>query len=749
MTLTRISSFIYFRCCAALLTLAAFLLIATNAHAIDISAGTEEVQITLNPALDAARPGDTMVLGIRQKIKAGWHTYWRNPGDAGLSTKVIWTLPAGIQAGDLQWPVPAKLKQGPIVNYGYEEDVTLLADLSIAASAKVGSILPVKAKVSWLVCKEVCIPQQAEVGFDLPIANVALDNAANAQLLAQAKTTLPLNKDWAIDVTPDNTAIVLEVSPASSVTNSIKSIYFFSDTAGVVKHDADQNFNIDSGVLTINLTAGDTALKQGAHFGGVLDVTLSNDSHYGVVIETSIGKKTTSPAAAAATVKPTALAMTPSLKEPSVEAPTITATNDIDTPLALLFALLGGLILNLMPCVFPVLSLKALSLVQHAHGSKLVMRLHGLSYALGVLVSFGILGAVLIVLKSAGAQIGWGFQFQSPLFVLLVAYLIFLVGLNLSGVFTLGSALANVGSSLADRRGFVGSFFTGVLATLVATPCTAPLMGGAITYALAQPAFTLMAVLLSMGLGLALPFFLLSMWPVLQRWLPRPGLWMERMKQILAFPMYATTIWLIWVLAQQTNRNTVLIALCGLLALAFAAWLFNSTRTSNHRVQRSSAFISLCIAVMAISIAVERVNIAAARPNNSVNTITAADASNASVSDPLWQPYSAEKLASLRADGKPVFINLTAAWCITCLVNERVVLDTDAMADILKREDITYLKGDWTNQDPQISALLQQFGRSGVPLYVFYPKGRDAKAIVLPQLLTIGTMKKNLTATVH
>jgi thiol:disulfide interchange protein DsbD len=338
-----------------------------------------------------------------------------------------------------------------------------------------------------------------------------------------------------------------------------------------------------------------------------------------------------------------------------------------------------------------------------------------------------LLGGVLIVLKAGGAQIGWGFQFQSPVFVLMTSYLVFSVGLSLSGVFSIGASIAGVGSSLAQRPGYAGSFFTGVLATIVATPCTAPFMGGALGYALTQPPVQLMAVFLSLGLGLALPYLLLSNWPLLQRRLPRPGIWMERMKQVLAFPMYGTGVWLVWVLAQQAGTGAIAIALGGMVTIAFAAWLFESTRASEPSIRNAG------IACAALAVAVV---LAGGYIGVTANAAGGAMPEQSSTAKEISQPYSAERLQALRSRGMPVFVNFTAAWCITCLVNERVALGQHAVSRTFDAEGITYLKGDWTNQDVRITSQLAEFGRSGVPLYVFYPKGIDSTPVVLPQLLT-------------
>jgi thiol:disulfide interchange protein DsbD len=408
--------------------------------------------------------------------------------------------------------------------------------------------------------------------------------------------------------------------------------------------------------------------------------------------------------------------------------PTGTASgSDIGLIAAILLALAGGIILNLMPCVFPVLSIKALALIRHGVHADRNTRMQGLAYTAGIILSFLVLAALLLALRAGGAQIGWGFQFQTPGFVLAVAWLMFAIGLSLSGVFTLGNSVAGLGEALTEKPGYRGSFFTGVLAAIVATPCTAPFMGAAIAFALSQPASHLILVFTGLGLGLALPYLLLSNWPLLQRCLPRPGLWMERLKQLFAFPMYATALWLSWVLVQQAGADALLIALGGMLVIAFAAWLFDSTRSSPTNRRRAATLIAVAL-LAGISIA-GYLQLQAAAPAATANSKHVAAGEN-------WEAYSEEKLQTLRAEGKPVFLNFTAAWCITCLANERVALSKDNVIAAFREQGVTYLKGDWTNQDAAITKKLAEFGRNGVPLYVFYPAGKDTQPVLLPQILT-------------
>lgn len=670
-------------------------------YAISDRAATEQVAAQLVASVDAVTPNSEVYFGINQRIIPHWHTYWLNPGDSGLSTSIKWQLPANANASEILWPIPGHISLGTITNYGYSNEVTLLSKIKIPSSAKIGDVFTAQAHVEWLVCNEECIPQEVDLAISLPIVAQGNPTGSGSPLIQQAIGQLPVPSLWPMQLEKTSDGFNLQIELSESQIKNIKELWFYPVDWGVIVQNIQQPFEMTKNGILLHLKSGESPLKPNQPLKGVLVITetINND-----LVATGF------------TVE-----QIPSIKNSSTKT-------DIGFATALLLALVGGLILNLMPCVFPVLSLKALSLVSHSHLSSVQVRLHGWVYTLGVLVSFILLAATLVILKAGGTQIGWGFQFQSPLFVLAMAYLMFLVGLNLSGVFVIGGSIAGVGSSLADRGGYSGSFFTGVLATIVATPCTAPFMAAALGYALTQPAIKLFAIFLSLGFGLALPYLLLANWPGLQRWLPRPGLWMERTKQVLAFPMYAATAWLVWVLAQQSGPGIVLIALGGIIALAFAAWLYNTTRNSSPNIERAGTGSALIILVLTILAGYSTIN---ANPLNDTGNKTAASDINQN-----WEPYSAERLHDLLAQGKPVFLNFTASWCISCLVNEKVALSTHDVKAAFKAADITYLKGDWTKRDAEITAMLTQFGRSGVPLYVFYPAGKSSKPVELPQVLT-------------
>ncbi len=502
------------------------------AHVSD-KAATPQVQAQLVASVDAIVPGGEIYLGVNQQIIPHWHTYWINPGDSGNATTINWILPDGATTSDIIWPAPGRFSMGPITNYAYENNVTLLSKVSVPSSLAAGDSFTARAVVDWLVCAEECIPQQVELALSLPVVATAGEVGEGSPLVAEALARVPVASPWpvtaqqsAIDGETGQGKLQLQIGLAKEQVAQIKDIWFYPyDWGRIRQSDPQQRTDLDTAVQ-LDIPTGEAPAALGDTLAGVLVIQERQGITRGYDVSVPVQPIANSQGNGGVA---------------------------IGFFSALLLALLGGVILNLMPCVFPVLSIKALSLASHVHYSARETRRQGYVYTLGVLASFALLALTLILLKAGGSQIGWGFQFQSPIFVLLVAYLLFAVGLSLSGVFFIGGAVAGVGSSLTEKPGYSGSFFTGVLATVVATPCTAPFMAAALGYAVAQPPFKLLAIFLSLGLGLALPYLMLSCWPRLQHWLPRPGLWMERAKQFLAFPMYAAAIWLVWVLVQQVG----------------------------------------------------------------------------------------------------------------------------------------------------------------------------------------------------
>lgn len=686
---------------AALLVVAA-LLGARSAQAEPVR--SDHVEAELVAENTSLQPGGENWVALRIVPEPGWHVYWRNPGDSGLPTSLNWTLPTAVTAGDIVWPHPQREALGNIVNYGYTEETLLLVPLEVAAEAV--SPVELKAKAKWLVCKDLCIPGSAELSLGLPLASEGAPKAderwRDAFAKSRARLPQPAPADWKVGFDIVNTAATKEFTLAIRGANitSAGDVSFFPYANDLINHSSpSRKANDAKQGLRITRTLNEFFVKAPEQVDGVL-VLHDGDTDKAWEIHAQPARIEAVPASAADSE---AVGETPPAP---AEAPQL--------GLVLLFALLGGLILNLMPCVFPVLSIKAISLVESRGATARKQRAHALAYTAGVLLTFAGLAGLLLVLRSTGSAIGWGFQLQQPAFVGALAYLFFAMGLSLSGVVEFGTRLMGVGQSLAGGSGYRSSFFTGVLAVAVASPCTAPFMGTALGYALSQPAYMAMAVFLALGFGLALPFLLIGFNPALGRLLPRPGRWMETFKQVMAFPLYLTALWLLWVLGGLTDRNGMAVALLGFVLIAFALWLWNR-----------SGLVATALKILSIAAAVALLG----SPLLKVASGPAAAATHAA-----FEPWSEERLAALRAEGRTVFVNFTADWCITCKVNEHGALASDAVRKAFAERNVVWLEGDWTRADPVITKTLTDFGRAGVPLYLVYVNGGEPA--VLPQVLT-------------
>jgi thiol:disulfide interchange protein DsbD len=623
-------------------------------------------------------PGTPFKVGLRLRLQPGWHTYWRNPGDAGIAPELTFALPDGASAGPIAWPAPQRQPEGPLMTYGYSGEVLLAVPVS-------GPAHTVRLHASWLVCKEICVPEEGDFRLDLPAGPPTA--SPEAPLFAAAEASLPRPSPWTAQVASDGT---LTVSGAGISPAAVRDAWFVPAEADTVDGPAAQPLRVHDEAFSLALKPGQ-AFKPDAPLAGVLTVLDAGGQR-------------------------TALAVSATPGGPPAE-PGLPWWRVIG------FALLGGFILNLMPCVFPVLAVKAVGLAGLSGAARRHAVAHALSYTAGVVVTFTLVGAVLLGLRALGSAAGWGFQFQSPAFVAGMAWVLFAVGLNLSGVYQVQVSAAGAGQSLATRGGHTGSFFTGLLAVLVATPCTAPFMGVAIGSALAAGSVGLtMAVFVAMGLGLAAPYLVLAALPAFARILPRPGRWMEFVRQVLAFPMYAASAWLLWVMSQEAGSAGVVGIAAGLVLVGFAAWALGlGQRELGGRVRRIAH--SAALAAMLAALAV-------------LSGIAASPAAPAGLAAEAGvERFSAERLAALRDQGRPVFVNMTAAWCVTCLVNERMALAQPPVRQAFAASGVAYLKGDWTLQDAAITRFLHSLGRDGVPLYVLYPPAHGAP-VVLPQILT-------------
>jgi thiol:disulfide interchange protein/DsbC/DsbD-like thiol-disulfide interchange protein len=673
---------------------------------------TDNVRAHLVSEASSIAAAQSFWVALELDIRDGWHTYWRNPGDSGQATTLKWTLPAGFTAGDIVWTAPHRFEIPPLVNYGYAKHAVHLVNITAPKNLKAGTPVVLSAKAGWLVCSDVCIPEDADLQLKIPVsAQAGPADPKDAALFEAARSELPSTQParTTARIQGGRLSIVLGKEWGATLTQ-IRSLAFFPYDEGSIEYAAPQVLNRGKETIELSMKLGDQPPKPGT-IRGVLSATeqSGNDT---VTVPMEIAAGLSGSSAGPATPPPRLERIGASL------------------PVLFLSAVLGGLILNLMPCVFPVLSIKAIGLAEQAKKHPAAVRAKGLVFAAGVISSMLCLAAAMLALRAGGEQIGWGFQLQSPLFVTLLIYLLLAVGLNLSGVFEVGGALAGVGDSLTQGDNYRASFFTGVLTTLVATPCTAPYMAFAIGAALTQPPLVALCIFAALGFGLSLPYLLLSFAPWLRRALPKPGAWMDTLKQIFAFPMYASAAWLLWVLAQQTSSVGLGAALAGAILVALAAWAYQKSKSSSAGGRVTALVTATLSVLLAIILPMRFADVAAA--SSSVSAGQAGDG---------WQPYDAARVAALRAAGRPLLVNFTASWCLTCLVNERNAFADSAVQTVFRDKGVTLMKGDWTNRDPAITKALAAFGRAGVPLYVVYNSSPGSEPVVLPQLLTANVVQ--------
>ena len=640
---------------------------------------------------ETATPGSTQWVAVVMDQDPGWHTYWRNPGDAGEATQIAWTLPDGWRAGAIDWPVPKRLPLGPIMNYGYEGRAVLPVPISIPTGAKLGSSAHLTAKVDYLICAEICVPGEAVAQLDLPIAaGPAPLNPQGHALIQSALASVP--RAGAVTATFQQTGREVRLSAAGSelAGTGAANAYFFPYHSASIDQAKPQAVGRGPRGVTLTFAAGPAFTgKTPSHLAGALVI---DGRGYDV---------------SAAAGPPLAGTSDPDTSSAARAA-------DLGLWLAMAYAFVGGLILNLMPCVFPILSMKATALAGHSE-DRVQARIQALAFLGGVLVSFLILAGGLLALRAAGSAAGWGFQLQSPTLVALLALVMLAAALNLSGLFEVGLSLQGVGGGLAARGGVIGAVFTGVLAVVVAAPCTAPFMGPALGYALTQPVAFALAVFLALGLGFAAPFTIVAFTPALIRLLPKPGSWMAIFRKAMAFPMYGAAAWLAWVLAQQSGAEGLARLLAAAVVLALAAWLFGLSQEKRASGERAPVLGGAAVLTLL-----------------GAGLVAAAPLGASALAARPWSPQA---VAQARAAGHPVLVNFTAAWCVTCQVNERVAFSDPSVARAFRHANAVYLVGDWTNRDAAIGQALQAQGRIGVPLYLMYDARGDAPT-VLPQLLT-------------
>ncbi len=680
------------------------LLTAAWASAVPSSAKMPHLEVALISEQTTVQPGHEFWVGLDFTLEPGWHVYWVNPGDSGEAPKVKWTLPEGFQAGSIQWPKPEKISVATLVDYGYSNHVLLMMPMHAAAEIKTDKTADLLADVHYLVCREVCMPGKAQLGLSLPVSSSAqLDANAHVRFEATRKDIPPpAPANWKMSTEAERNDFVLTVDTG----HREKPGMFFPLQEQQIENAAPQKAESAAHGIKLRLKKSDGLTQIPATLQGLL--LLPDGRAYlvdapvtgGGAIAASGGQKTGPDALAASKV-----------------------TQSLASVIG--FAFLGGIILNLMPCVFPVLSMKVLSLTHVGQAEAKSARMNGIFYTLGILVSFWTLVGILLALRAAGHGIGWGFQMQSPIFVVCLTALMFLLGLNLLGVFEIGLSWMGVGSSLASKSGYTGSFFTGVLATIVATPCTAPYMGAAVGYALTQSSLIAFAVFTALALGLAAPFLLLSFEPRWARALPRPGEWMVRLKQAMAFPLFGAAIWLVWVFGQQLGMDAAGRLLAGLLLIAIAGWIYGAF---GNKLWRDVLALLLLGAGLYVPISA----------NGDGSRVVSANSVPQKQGGLQWEAFSAAKLQEYRTQSKPVLVDFTAAWCLSCQVNERAVFHSDEVQQRLHDSGVALMKADWTSYDPAITHALADYGRSGVPFYVMY--GSSGEELISTELLTPQSM---------
>ena len=626
-----------------------------------------------------ALEGDDLLVGVKFELEEGWHTYWKNPGDAGEGASIEWNLPESLIASKILWPGPHKIPVEPLMTFGYNNEVVLLTKISLAQD--VVFPLDIKAKVGWFTCKDICIPQEGEINLKINQGNKipTTDSYEIDSYFKSVPTTF--NQNYRVEKLDEKFFLQTEIGDGQHYEN----VYFFPEEYGLTNYVDEQKYekNLNSFILEVNASDANLNLQT---FTGVIEATNNEE---------------------------------PSYFEISYPLTTEESNAEQSIFLLIIFAFIGGLILNIMPCVFPILSIKILRFMEHSENSSIKTYKFGLYYSLGAIMSFLIIAFILIFLKASGESIGWGFQLQYPLVISILFYLFIALGFMFMSNLVFGSQLGQLSSIARVKNESLESFLTGILAVVVASPCTAPFMGSAIGFALLQPGINSIFIFLSLGIGFALPYFILSVKPSLLAFLPKPGAWMETFKQFMAFPMWGSALWLLWVLSGQVDTDTVILVLIGGLLISLSLWLLEKNTTEVRFIQWIVRLISLILLLFSL-------------------WIIPTSYSEKEKEKETDLVYSEAMLKEYRDSKELIFLNFTADWCITCKVNERVALKTNAVNEIIRKKNIKYIEADWTRKDSIIAKKLEEFGRTGVPLYLLYPS--EGEPIILPEILTEDTL---------
>jgi thiol:disulfide interchange protein len=679
-------------------------------HAEAQSVTTDNAEVELISENKSIQPGETFWIGVRMDLREGWYVYYRNPGDSGMPLMVEWMHDKDFSIGEFQWPYPVWIDAGGgLSSYGYYGDVLFMMEATAPENLTPGTDYTLKAEADWLICEKVCIPEYADLELTLTVSNEDVEyNEEWLSYFADTRSKLPVKLDyWNAEVSFEGSKATLNLSTDAFEVPDYTEITYFAKKEAEIENSAAQPFSIVGNTITMELQKSGYKTDEFNRLWGLIYNPDGWDE--------------------AGTVK--AMIVDVGTEEESIIAEGSSLSVFSARFLIIMgFAFIGGLILNLMPCVFPILSIKVMNFMQMSGHDPSEVRKHGYVFGLGVISSFLVLAGLLLILRATGQELGWGFQLQTPAFIAFMTFLMFGLGLSLMGVFEIGNSLINVAGKAGNSEGMRGSFFSGILATVLATPCTAPFMGTALGVAITLPATTALTIFAMLGLGMAAPYVLLSSFPALIKYLPKPGAWMETFKQLMAFPLFATAIWLIWVFGQQVGVDGLARLLVGLLLLSIGIWIIH--RWQAFQISTRTRLISRSFATLFII----------GGFFFSASSSTLESGSKASTVDSYgihWEQFSGELIQQHLDDGKNVYVDFTADWCITCHANKRIVFSSNRVLDRFVDLEFVMVKADWTNRNPEITRALSSFGRNGVPLNVIYSQNLE-EPMILPSVLTPG-----------
>lgn len=676
-------------------------------------AQTGNAEMELISENETIQPGERFWIGVRMDMRDGWYVYYRNPGDSGIPLMTNWLHDKDFRIGDIQWPYPVWIDVGAgLASYGYYGDVLFMMEATAPSDLEPGSEYTLKAEADYLICEKVCIPEYQEIELTLGVTDGEVDyNEKWLPYFAETRSKLPVEPDyWKAEASVSGNEITLRLTTDAFELPEYSEVIYFANEQGEIENAKKPSFRQEGQTLYISMQKSSYKSDDVTRLWGLVYNADGWDE--------------------SGEIK----AITVDLDGSDI---TFASAGDSDSSLSVFslrfliilgFAFLGGLILNLMPCVFPILSIKVMNFMQMSGHNPGEVKKHGFVFAAGVILSFIVLAGLLLLLRAGGQELGWGFQLQTPAFIAFMTFLIFGLGLSLMGVFEIGNSLINVAGKAGTGEGLRGSFFSGILATVLATPCTAPFMGTALGVAVTLPASTALMIFAMLGIGMAAPYILLTSFPALMKYLPKPGAWMETFKQAMAFPLFATAIWLSWVFGHQTGLDGLVNLLIGLLLLSLGIWIIH--RWNRYKISTRGRIISRSIAT--ILIVGGFLFSASTKPASFDGESASVDGYGIS-----WEPFSIQLVDEYREEGRNVFIDFTAAWCITCKANERIAFSSSSVKDRFKELDFVMIKADWTNRNPEITRTLQSFGRNGVPLYVIYSEDLD-EPLLLPEILTPG-----------